>query len=89
MDSSFTDGEKVRGNRPAPPPVELPTNHRAQRFVLAEMIKVSQIDIGALVDFARHYDIQPDWLSMQLPNGKFSAPEMLLATTCENERDAP
>jgi hypothetical protein len=43
---------------------------RLQRYVLAEMIKVSHIDIGALVTLVKSYDVQPDWFSMQLPNGK-------------------
>ncbi|KAK3692904.1 hypothetical protein B0T22DRAFT_30480 [Podospora appendiculata] len=43
-----------------------------RRFVLAEMIKVSQMDVGTLVEFIRHHDIQisPNWLQMQLPGGR-------------------
>ncbi|KAK4192072.1 hypothetical protein QBC35DRAFT_262475 [Podospora australis] len=41
-----------------------------KRFVLAEMIKVSHMDVGVLVDFIKSHDIQPDWLSMQLPGGR-------------------
>lgn len=40
-----------------------------QRFVLAEMLKVSQMDVGVLVDFLKNCGVQPDWLSMQLPGG--------------------
>src|SRR3569833_59860 len=36
------------------------------------MIKVSHIEIGALVDFVKNFELQPDWLSMQLPNGRWS-----------------
>ncbi|KAK3333138.1 hypothetical protein B0T19DRAFT_117750 [Cercophora scortea] len=43
-----------------------------RRFVLAEMIKASQMDVGTLVEFIRHHDIQTstDWLQMQLPGGR-------------------
>ncbi|KAK4165378.1 hypothetical protein QBC43DRAFT_208858, partial [Cladorrhinum sp. PSN259] len=41
-----------------------------QRFVLAEMIKASQMDVGVLVEFIESQKIQPDWLSMQLPGGR-------------------
>ncbi|KAK4457927.1 hypothetical protein QBC42DRAFT_30468 [Cladorrhinum samala] len=41
-----------------------------KRFVLAEMIKASQMDVGVLVDFIESQKIQPDWLSMQLPGGR-------------------
>ena len=40
-----------------------------QRFVLAEMIKTSQLDIASLANFVRMKQIEPDWMSMQLPNG--------------------
>ncbi len=36
------------------------------------MIKASQLDIGVLVEFVKSRDVQPDWFSMQLPNGEFS-----------------
>jgi len=38
------------------------------------MIKVSQIDLHALVEFVRSYEVDPDWMSMQLPNGTSAAP---------------
>lgn len=41
-----------------------------KRFVLAEMIKVSRMDVTVLVDFIRSHNVQPDWLSMQLPGGR-------------------
>ncbi|KAK4232091.1 hypothetical protein QBC38DRAFT_145280 [Podospora fimiseda] len=41
-----------------------------KRFVLAEMIKASHMDVGVLVDFIESQKIQPDWLSMQLPGGR-------------------
>jgi hypothetical protein len=48
-------------------------NHvAAQRFVLAEMIKASHMDVGVLVDFVKQHDIRADWMSMQLPSGRFA-----------------
>jgi hypothetical protein len=39
--------------------------------VLAEMIKVSHLDVGTLVEFVKYHDISPDWLEMQVPGGTF------------------
>ncbi|KAK1756023.1 hypothetical protein QBC47DRAFT_400927 [Echria macrotheca] len=41
-----------------------------KRFVLAEMIKASQMDVNVLVDFISKSGIQPDWMLMQLPGGR-------------------
>ncbi|KAI1312116.1 hypothetical protein F5Y03DRAFT_264584 [Xylaria venustula] len=41
-----------------------------KRFVLAEIIKVSAIDVPTLVEFIRAHNIVPDWLEMQLPGGR-------------------
>ncbi|KAL8359614.1 hypothetical protein RB601_007735 [Gaeumannomyces tritici] len=41
-----------------------------KRCVLAEIIKVSSLDVSTLVDFVRSYNVEPDWLSMQLPGGR-------------------
>ncbi|KAL1878814.1 hypothetical protein VTK73DRAFT_7467 [Phialemonium thermophilum] len=41
-----------------------------KRFVLAEMIKVSHIDVDTLVDFVKRHEIYPQWLLMQLPSGR-------------------
>ncbi|KAI1337796.1 hypothetical protein F5Y15DRAFT_144228 [Xylariaceae sp. FL0016] len=41
-----------------------------KRFVLGEMIKVSTIDVSAIVDFLRAHQVKPNWLSMQLPGGR-------------------
>ncbi|KAK0732771.1 hypothetical protein B0T21DRAFT_200982 [Apiosordaria backusii] len=41
-----------------------------KRFVLAEMIKASHLDVGVLVNLIKSHEIQPDWLSMQLPGGR-------------------
>jgi hypothetical protein len=41
-----------------------------QRFILAEMVKNSHLDIGLLVEFIKSHGVQPDWLSMQLPGGR-------------------
>ncbi|KAI1495589.1 hypothetical protein F5X99DRAFT_425929 [Biscogniauxia marginata] len=38
-----------------------------KRFVLAEMIKVSTIDVHTLVNFIRAHNVEPNWMSMQLP----------------------
>jgi hypothetical protein len=39
-------------------------------FVLAEMIKASRIDIDSLIRFINHHNIEPDWMSMQIPLGR-------------------
>ena len=44
-------------------------NGALQRFVLGEMIKTSRLDIDALAVFIRKNQIEPDWMSMQLPIG--------------------
>ncbi|KAH7037739.1 uncharacterized protein B0I36DRAFT_70344 [Microdochium trichocladiopsis] len=41
-----------------------------KRFVLGEMIKVSSIDVPTLVEFIRANQLEPRWLSMQLPGGR-------------------
>ncbi|KAL2257950.1 hypothetical protein VTK26DRAFT_8928 [Humicola hyalothermophila] len=41
-----------------------------KRFILAEMVKVSQLDVGVLVDFIKSHGVQPNWLDMQLPGGR-------------------
>ncbi|KAI0017316.1 hypothetical protein F4780DRAFT_610944 [Xylariomycetidae sp. FL0641] len=41
-----------------------------KRFVLAEMVKVSTIDVHTLVEFIRAHNIEPNWMSMQLPGGR-------------------
>ncbi|KAK3375104.1 hypothetical protein B0H63DRAFT_267268 [Podospora didyma] len=41
-----------------------------KRFVLAEMIKASNMDVAVLVDFIKLHQIQPNWLAMQLPGGR-------------------
>ncbi|KAI4870932.1 hypothetical protein F4820DRAFT_149598 [Hypoxylon rubiginosum] len=41
-----------------------------KRFVLGEMIKVSTVDISTLVDFIRAHQVEPNWMSMQLPGGR-------------------
>lgn len=45
---------------------------RWQRFVLAEMIKNSKVDINSLAAFVRSSQIEPEWMAMQLPYGKFA-----------------
>ncbi|KAK3901046.1 hypothetical protein C8A05DRAFT_16717 [Staphylotrichum tortipilum] len=45
-------------------------NEAEKRFVLAEMIKLSQLDVNVLVNFVKAHGIQPDWLHMQLPGGR-------------------
>jgi hypothetical protein len=39
--------------------------------VLAEIIKTSTLDVEAIAAFVRSSQIDPDWMSMQLPLGMF------------------
>lgn len=68
MDPSFTDIEKV-----TPPPLKLSFDvadgWQWQRFVLAEIIKASQLDVNVLASFVNAQGIEPDWMQMQLPLG--------------------
>ncbi|KAH9900387.1 hypothetical protein F4778DRAFT_139013 [Xylariomycetidae sp. FL2044] len=41
-----------------------------KRFVLGEIIKVSSVDVHTLVEFIKSHNIEPNWMSMQLPNGR-------------------
>ncbi|KAI1808560.1 hypothetical protein F4811DRAFT_246438 [Daldinia bambusicola] len=41
-----------------------------KRFVLGEIIKVSTIDVSTLVDFIKAHQVEPNWMSMQLPGGR-------------------
>lgn len=68
MDQSFVDAEKVPDLFEAPS-VTLLTQSDRQRFILAEMIKTSQIDIYVLIDFIKAQNIEPNWMHMQLPLG--------------------
>ncbi|KAK4146306.1 uncharacterized protein C8A04DRAFT_25813 [Dichotomopilus funicola] len=45
-------------------------NDAEKRFVLAEMIKLSELDVGVLVNLIKSHGIQPDWMHMQLPGGR-------------------
>ncbi|KAF5716108.1 hypothetical protein FGLOB1_2721 [Fusarium globosum] len=45
-----------------------PFNDQEKRHLLAEIIKHSQLDIQYLEDIVRH--IEPNWMQMQLPNGR-------------------
>ena len=58
-----------------------------QRFVLAEIIKLSQLDVGVLVDFIKSHGIQPNWMHMQLPGGR-QHPRRLSSTSLP-ERKPP
>lgn len=40
-----------------------------QRFVLAEMIKTSSVDVYQLDNFIRTNEVVPVWGDMQLPHG--------------------
>src|SRR4051794_25674265 len=40
-----------------------------QRFLLAEIIKTSQMDIDSLSNFIRANGVEPNWMQMQLPLG--------------------
>ncbi|KAH8889343.1 hypothetical protein GQ53DRAFT_224116 [Thozetella sp. PMI_491] len=50
--------------------MEPPFNDGEKRFVLAEMIKVSHIDVAYLIGFIQQTGLKPDWYSMQLPSGR-------------------
>lgn len=72
----MTDAEKVCDPDLLQAPYVLPRQKEDahylpvyQRFVLAEMIKVSHIDVGTLVEFAKHHNLDPNWMQMQLPSG--------------------
>ncbi|KAL2127425.1 hypothetical protein VTI74DRAFT_10753 [Chaetomium olivicolor] len=45
-------------------------NDFEKRFILGEMLKVSDLDVGLLVDFIKSHGIKPDWMHMQLPGGR-------------------
>jgi hypothetical protein len=69
MDSSFSDDEKVR--RPSILCLERPNVTCSQRYVLAELLKASRMDVGKLVDFVNaNTSIDPQvFLSIHLPPG--------------------
>ncbi|KAK2013199.1 hypothetical protein LZ32DRAFT_266549 [Colletotrichum eremochloae] len=50
-----------------------------KRFILAEVIKTSNLDVGLLAGFLKAHKIEPDWLKMQLPSGRTM--EQCLAAT--------
>jgi len=52
------------------------------------MIKVSQIDVHRLVEFVRSYEVQPDWMSMQLPLGTSTSSRPVPLGAPLNRRDA-
>lgn len=80
MESVFNDSEKVRYRHVTQPPASARPSHdltvpAAQRFILAEMIKLSELDVDVLVNFVRAQGIeprwmQPKWIHMQLPRGR-------------------
>lgn len=73
MESVLNDTEKVRYHTSLNPRFCLPfTNltYDVQRFILAEMIKLSDVDVGVLIHLVKSHDIQPKWMFMQLPGGK-------------------
>jgi len=59
-------------------------NNAEKRFLLAEMIKQSPLDIGVLVDFVKSQNIQPDWLNIQLPGGRTMSQCLQAATAMFN-----
>ncbi|KAJ4151540.1 hypothetical protein LMH87_012232 [Akanthomyces muscarius] len=56
-----------------------PFTSKEHRFVLAEMIKTSSVDVYQLECFVKHHGIVPDWLNMQLPRGR-NVNECMVAT---------
>jgi hypothetical protein len=71
MDFSFSPDEKVSisGSRKQVKRDGAITCGFPQRFVLAEIIKSSTIDVDSLVAFIAVNRVSPDWMSMQLPRG--------------------
>ncbi|KAG9253872.1 uncharacterized protein F5Z01DRAFT_132953 [Emericellopsis atlantica] len=47
-----------------------PFTEKEQRFVLAEIIKTSQINVHSLVDFIKSQNVDADWRNMQIPHGR-------------------
>ncbi|KJR80783.1 uncharacterized protein SPSK_05337 [Sporothrix schenckii 1099-18] len=43
---------------------------REKRFILAEMVKASHLDVSAVISFVKHFNISPDWHEMQIPHGR-------------------
>lgn len=43
-----------------------------KRFVLAEIIKSSTVDLDSLVNFIKLNGVEADWWNMQLPLGRQS-----------------
>ncbi|RYP17338.1 hypothetical protein DL767_010036 [Monosporascus sp. MG133] len=41
-----------------------------KRFVLGEIIKVSNLDVATIVEFIRAHNVEPNWFLMQLPGGR-------------------
>ena len=50
-----------------------PFTEKEQRFVLAEIIKTSQVNVHSLVDFIKSQNVDADWRNMQIPHGQPSA----------------
>ncbi|KAK2064508.1 hypothetical protein LY76DRAFT_612143 [Colletotrichum caudatum] len=50
-----------------------------KRFILAEAIKTSNLDVSLLSGFLKIHRVEPDWLKMQLPSGRTM--EQCLAVT--------
>ncbi|EFW99220.1 hypothetical protein CMQ_5641 [Grosmannia clavigera kw1407] len=46
-----------------------PFEDNEKRSMLAELIRASRIDVGAVVEFVKRYNIQPNWMDMRYPNG--------------------
>lgn len=78
---SFTREEQVSGLLDPHQPVccALSSKLLLQRFVLAEMIKSSTIDIDNLIHFIRANTVSPDWMTMQLPQGEFGEAQPTIA----------
>ncbi|KAI5459875.1 hypothetical protein BGZ63DRAFT_259953 [Mariannaea sp. PMI_226] len=47
-----------------------PFTDEEKRFLLAEIIKTSQMDIDSLSNFIRANGVEPNWMQMQLPLGR-------------------
>ncbi|KAJ4304153.1 hypothetical protein N0V88_001763 [Collariella sp. IMI 366227] len=60
-------------------------NDYEMRWVLGEMLKVSDMDVGLLINFVKSQGIEPNWGQMLLPRGRnvdqcYYAAELMLNT---------
>ena len=66
-----------------------PFTENEQRFVLAEIIKTSQIDVRSLVGFIKSQNVDADWRNMQIPHGQPSESRCGTARIADNFQAEP